>query len=86
MGSKAAGQGADIARAVVNYTLGRPLWVKPGKAQSEQILSALPPLADSDADMLERQRSANNGLMHCNMRRKKKDRLAAISTKSDGLF
>ena len=28
-------------------------WVKSGKAQSEQILSALPPMADSDADVLE---------------------------------
>jgi hypothetical protein len=44
------------------------------------------PDSGAKADVVKGPRCANNGLMHCNMIRKKKDRLAAISTKSDGLF
>jgi hypothetical protein len=57
----------QIDEIFLHRTAGPYIRVKPGKAQSEQILSALPPVADSDADMLERQLRANNGVMHCNM-------------------
>jgi hypothetical protein len=45
--------------------VGRRLWVKTGKAQNEHMLSGLPPVADLDADMLERQRGAKAEVDRC---------------------
>jgi hypothetical protein len=41
----------DAGMPVIFASAECPLWVKSGKAQNEQMLSALPPKADMEADI-----------------------------------
>jgi hypothetical protein len=63
------GEPEDTTPSIDGYragdTKGRsPLWVKSGKAHSEQMTSALHPIADLTAYVLGRPLSANCRLMH----------------------